>query len=75
MSKDLKNMFSLTGRKALVIGGAGGIGGAIARGLACAGGRIVSGGCAYRWRRWRILNVRAHSRAPAQTWQRGGGSE
>lgn len=41
MSKDLKNMFSLNGKKALVIGGAGGIGGAIARGLACAGAEVA----------------------------------
>ncbi len=41
MSKDLKNMFDLTGKKALVIGGAGGIGGAIARGLAAAGADVA----------------------------------
>lgn len=41
MSYDLNNMFSLNGRKALVIGGAGGIGGAIAKGLACAGADVA----------------------------------
>ncbi len=38
---DINTMFSLKGKKALVIGGAGGIGAAIAKGLACAGAEVA----------------------------------
>ncbi len=41
MARDLKNMFSLNGKRAIIIGGAGGIGGAIAKGLACAGADVA----------------------------------
>lgn len=38
---DYKNMFNLQGKRAVVIGGAGGIGGAIAEGLAAVGAKVA----------------------------------
>ena len=38
---DYKKLFDLTGKRAVVIGGGGGIGGAIAEGLAAVGAQVA----------------------------------
>jgi len=44
MNSHLRNLFDLTGRRALVTGGGSGLGLAIARGLAGAGAQVVING-------------------------------